>query len=204
MSIKVKICGIRTVEAALAAIDSGADYLGFNFVPSSRRFIKPGQALEIINKIKGRAKIVGVFQNADLAIINHLIKRLDLDLVQLHGRESEEYCRRVKGSVIKAFGLPPTFSVRDILGTMLRYSVDMYLVDREKRGEGKIIDLERARKLSQKFPLIFSGGLTVENVGKVTKAVLPHGVDVAGGVETDGAHDIQKIRTFIKNAKGPA
>lgn len=202
MSVKVKICGIRTVVAARVAVEAGADFLGFNFVPSSKRFIEPARASEIINLIRGKAKIVGIFQDAEIKYVNQIAFSLGLDLVQLHGSESVEYCGRVGASVIKAFGLPSNFSVQKTYGTMVRYSVELYMVDREKRGEGGIIDSKKTEELSRKLPLFFSGGLTLGNVGKVIKAVRPYGVDVAGGIETDGAQDIYKMRLFIKNAKG--
>lgn len=201
MSVKVKICGIRTLEAARTAIEVGADYLGFNFVPSSKRFIQPSEAKEIINAIRGRVKIVGVFQDVVLEEVESIAKDLQLDYVQLHGEESVEYCNRVEMPVIKAFQLPANFSVKKTLGTMTRYSMSLYMIDREQRGEGEILDLEKSRELASKFSLFFSGGLTPENVVGIIQRVRPFAVDVAGGIETDGKPDIKKIKTFIINAK---
>lgn len=202
MSVKVKICGIRTAEAAQAAVEAGADFLGFNFVPSPKHFIEPKVAFKIISAVRGKVKIVGIFQDAQIDYVNKIASYLGLDFVQLHGRESAKYCRRVEAPVIKVFGLAPNFSVQKTHGTMIRYSVELYMVDREKRGEGEIIDLRKAEELAQKLPLFFSGGLTIGNVGEAIKAVRPYGVDVAGGIETDGAQDSQKIKEFIQNAKG--
>lgn len=190
--VKVKICGIRTVEAAKAALDAGADFLGFNFVRSSRRFIAPEKARKIIKKVKGKTQIVGVFQNAALEEVNRIADDLSLDLVQLHGNESSDFCRKVTTSVIKAFRLP---------AAMKQYDVVYYMIDRERRGEGEMVDFVKARQLAEKFPLFFSGGLTTDNVYEVVKTVKPFAVDVAGGVETDGEQDIEKIREFIRRAK---
>jgi len=204
MSVKIKICGIRTLEAIETAIEAGADFLGFNFVPSSKRFIEPKTALKIINSIRGKVKVVGVFQDAKIVHVNEIASRLGLDLVQLHGSESAEYCRKVEAPVIKVFQLPTNFSVIKTFSIMSRYSVSLSMVDREKRGEGKVIDLEKSKKLAVKFPIFFSGGLTPENVAGIIQTVNPFAVDVAGGVETEGKEDLQKIKEFVRNAKSPS
>jgi phosphoribosylanthranilate isomerase len=171
-------------------------------VPSSKRFIGPGRASEIISLIRDKVKIVGIFQDAEIKYVNEITFRLGLDLVQLHGNESEEYCRKVEAPVIKVFQLPVNFSVINTFGTMSCYSIPLYMVDRKKRGEGGIIDLKKGEELAQRLPLFFSGGLTPENVAGIIQTVNPFAVDVAGGVETDGKQDIHKIAMFIKNAKG--
>lgn len=196
MNIKVKICGIRTVEAAEAAIDAGAHFLGFNFVRSSRRFMASEKAREIIKIIRSSRQndinIVGVFEDELLHKVNELIRFLDLDFVQLHGNESNDFCRKVTTSVIKVFRLPTT---------MKQYNVAYYMIDREKQGEGKMVNLDKAQELAGDFPLFFSGGLTPDNVSEVVNKVKPFAVDVAGGVETDGEQDLEKIKLFIRNAK---
>ncbi len=190
--VKIKICGIRTVEAAEAALDAGADFLGFNFVRSSKRFIEPERAKGIIAAVKNKIKIVGVFQDEMLHKVNELTRFLELDLVQLHGSESDDYCRKVTTNVIKAFRLP---------AAMKQYSVAYYMIDREKRGEGEMVNLDKAAELAQAFPLFFSGGLTVENVTEVVRTVKPFAVDVAGGVETNGEPDVNKIKEFARRAR---
>lgn len=173
--VKVKICGIRSLEAAKTAIDAGAHFLGFNFVPSSKRYIKPEDALRIINPIRGKVKIVGVFQNANLDDINHLALKLGLDFVQLHGSSAE-------------------------INTIL--SVDFFLLDRTKQGTGKMVNFKKAQKIAKKKPIFLAGGLTPANVIEAVKKVQPFAVDVAGGIETNGKQDLEKIKAFIKNAKG--
>ncbi len=88
MIVKVKICGIRNIESAQAAISAGADFLGFNFVVESKRFIEPAAAKKIISEVKGKIKIVGVFKNADINYINHLIDLLDFDFIQLQEKKN--------------------------------------------------------------------------------------------------------------------
>jgi len=193
MRIKVKICGIRTIEAAKAAIDAGADFLGFNFVPTSKRFIDPQKALEIINSIGGQVKIVGVFQNALVGNVIQIASNLGLDFVQLHGYENNNYIKALKTPVIKSI---TTYDQPQSI------KADYFILDRVRRGEGEMVDLEKGAQLAFKLPLFFAGGLNSENVLEVVTKVRPFAVDVAGGVETDGVQDLEKIRLFVRNAKG--
>lgn len=175
MSIKVKICGIRTLEAAQTAINAGADFLGFNFISTSKRYINPELAKKIIGKLKKSAKIVGVFQNEKASFINKSISDLDLDYVQLHEKKI------IKSMKDKAIYL---------------------LIDRKKQGAGQIPDLDKAKTLAQRSKIFFAGGLDPNNVAEIVKKVKPYAVDVAGGIETNGIQDSKKIKSFIKKVKG--
>lgn len=192
-NIKVKICGIRTLEAATAAIDSGADYLGFNFVPKSRRYIEPEQALEILKEIRGKIQIVGIFQNADVSVVREIAKLLKLDFVQLHGQEDSEYIKQIDSQVIKAIN--SSSEIND-------FSVDYFLLDRVQQGEGEMFNIDMAKAIANKYPVFLAGGLTPQNVSSIVREVQPFGVDVAGGIESNGIEDIQKIKEFIENTKG--
>ena len=200
MSIKVKICGIRTLDAAEAAIDARADFLGFNFVPTSKRYIDPTLATKIISsmnksfpwEIRGRVKTVGVFQDAESAYVNSVASKLGLDFVQLHGNENNEYIRQIRVLVIKVIQINDRPEGIDTA---------YFLLDRPKRGKGKMVNLEKAAELAANFPLFIAGGLTPDNVAYVVRKVRPFAVDVAGGIEIDGKESLNKIRTFIKNAK---
>lgn len=193
MSVKVKICGIRTIEAALVAVDAGAHFLGFNFVPTSKRFIDPISAKKIIDQIKGKIEVVGVFQDAQIAYVNELAQEIGLDFVQLHGSEDPDYISYIKVPVIKAISIGDDFP---------RVAVKFFLLDRINRGEGEMLDLQKASQISKQFPIFFAGGLNSENVAQVISTVNPFAVDVAGGVETDGVQDLEKIKLFIKNVSG--
>ncbi|PIU37424.1 N-(5'-phosphoribosyl)anthranilate isomerase [Candidatus Roizmanbacteria bacterium CG06_land_8_20_14_3_00_34_14] len=174
MKVKVKICGIKTLEAAQTAINAGADFLGFNFVPSSKRYIKPKLAEKIISQIKNNVKIVGVFQNIKTDYINKIVKLLDLDYVQLH---EKKIIRSTK-------------------------NISIYrLIDRKIQGSGQIPDLEEAQKLAKQNNIFFAGGLTPDNVEQIIKKIRPYSVDVAGGIETNGVQDNKKIRDFIYKVK---
>lgn len=196
MNVQVKICGIRTVESGLAASAAGADFLGFNFVPSSKRYLEPALAQTIISQLKGLIAIVGIFQDATLSEVNRIADRLDLDFVQLHGAESPEYVQQVQCKVIKAF-TPQSmqhYSLAD-------YPIAFALLDRLHQGRGALVDPEQVSCLNRSIPTFLAGGLVPENVGAAIRAARPFGVDVAGGIETDGIPDATKIRQFIRNTK---
>ena len=192
MKVKVKICGIRTLEAALNAVGADADFLGFNFVISSKRYISPENAKKIIDQVKGQVSIVGVFQNAPFVEVNTIAEELKLDLVQLHGKEDNEYIQKIKRPVIKSF---------TIFDNPENIQAKYVMLDRIIQGKGEMVDLEKAAVLAKNFPLFLAGGLTPENVKEIVKRVRPCAVDVAGGVDTNEKQDIKKIRKFIERAK---
>ena len=192
MSVKVKICGIRSTEAARAAVDAGAHFLGFNFVPGYKRYISPAIASEIINLVRNTIKIVGVFKDAGVAEVNKIASDLKLDFVQLHGNENNDYINKVGIPVIKSITMN---------GQPENINAEYFLLDRPKRGKGRMVDLEKASILAANFPLFFAGGLMPSNVSMVVRQVKPFAVDVAGGIETNGVQDLDKIRLFIRNAK---
>lgn len=192
MQVLVKICGIRSLEAAKAAINSGADFLGFNFVPTSKRYINPSDAVKIINEVRNKVEIVGVFQDADVNYVNNISLNLELDFVQLHGQENLEYIQKVQAKVIKAI------TTSDEINPC---GIDYFLLDRVKQGKGEMIDTHQARAIADIYLIFLAGGLTPENVTKMIKKVHPFAVDVAGGIETNGKQDLEKIKLFVRNAK---
>ncbi len=198
--VKVKICGIRSLEAAQAAIDAGADFLGFNFVRSSKRYIKPEIAKKIIhesrimNQESRQIRFVGVFQNQSVDRVNAISDLIGLDYVQLHGEEDDTYIMQMKKPVIKSISSEISYFVRND-------KVEYFLIDRQVQGQGEMVNVEKAKEMSEKFKVFLAGGLTPDNVAAIVKEVRPFAVDVAGGIETDGKEDLEKIKKFVKNAK---
>lgn len=191
--VKVKICGIRSIEAAKTAVKAGADFLGFNFVRSSQRYIDPTVALPIINSVRGKVKIVGIFQNMEVAKVNEIASNLHLDFVQFHGIENNEYITKVDIPVIKSITVDDRPD---------KIKADYLLLDRSERAKGEKVDLEKAASLATNVPMFIAGGLTSDSIADVVRRVKPFAVDVAGGIETNGRQDLEKIKLFIKNAKG--
>ncbi|MBL8077912.1 MAG: phosphoribosylanthranilate isomerase [Anaerolineales bacterium] len=197
----IKICGIKTLKDALAAIDAGADYLGFNFYPKSVRFIEKETCAEITSVLKRehpQIKLVGVFVNSTVDEMKNILETCLLDLVQLHGDETPEAFAQLAPRAFKAFrGIPS-----DITGYE-RNDVPAFLVDAAVKGvyggSGVMADWSAAVELAKKYPLLLAGGLTPENVADAVRQVKPWGVDVASGVESNpGEKDAAKMSSFVK------
>ncbi len=202
MSIKVKICGIRSLEAAQAALNSGADFLGFIFVPNTKRYITPEDAKKIIDSARSEEiKIIGVFRDQPLEEVNQITEKLNLDYVQLHGQETPEYVNQINSKIIKAFNLSSNFDTEKTSSKMEKYKADYFMLDRQIVGEGDMLDPYLVNELASEFPVFLSGGLTPDNVQQVLKVVKPFAVDVSSGVETNGEKDLVKIKKFISLVK---
>ncbi|MDE2025207.1 MAG: phosphoribosylanthranilate isomerase, partial [Patescibacteria group bacterium] len=119
---KVKICGIRRLESAEAAVNAGADFLGFNFVNESPRFVNPIAAKKIIEKVHHRAEIVGVFKDMPAQEINELVHYLKLHYVQLHGNENPTFVGKIKTKVMKAVSLSADISLDDTIPILKAYN----------------------------------------------------------------------------------
>lgn len=203
MPVKVKICATRSLEAAEVAAREGAEFVGLVFTPHVKTHTVDMEVAKIIGrKMKGEINVVGVFQNMPLHEVQTIIASCNLDYAQFHGDEPPEYIDQIQIKIIKAFRFPSEFDTEEARNQMQRFKVDLYLVDRMKQSEGPMLNLEIVSRLARDFPLVFSGGLTPDNVAQVIRKVKPQVVDVASGVETDGKQDLEKIKAFIKNAKG--
>ena len=200
---KIKICGIKTVEDALAAMDAGADLIGFNFYPRSPRYIDPGQCRDIMAVMRKYSHIiyVGVFVNASAEEVRATLETAALTLAQLHGDETSQMVRSLEGKAFKAFrGVPQS------LDGFARNNAPALLVDASVKGvyggTGETADWSAAAGLAQQYPLLLAGGLTPENVAEAVQRVRPWGVDVASGVEfAPGMKDLNKMKAFMQAVK---
>jgi len=197
--VRVKVCGITNVDDALAALEAGADALGFNFYAPSPRFVGPAAA-DIVVRLPEGTCTVGVFVNASRQDIERVAGRVGLTALQFHGDEDPEFCRSWPQKIIKAV------RVRDRSGAAVAraYAVDFILADAyvEDRfgGTGRRIALEYLEGFDR-GRLILAGGLTPENVAHAVRAVHPFGVDVASGIErAPGKKDWDLMRRFIAHA----
>lgn len=195
--VRVKICGIRTLEAALAAMEAGADALGFVFAPSSRR-IDPGEAARIIGQLPPFISTVGVFVNASRRQVQEIVETCRLDLLQFHGEEPPAYCRGWRQPVVKGF------RVRDdsVLEQVARYDVAACLLDAyvpgQAGGTGRSFNWELARQAGSGRRIILAGGITPENVEQAVSRARPYAIDVSSGVETGGVKDPVKIAALLR------
>lgn len=204
--VHVKICGITSLEDAQAAVDAGADALGFVFYPPSPRYVTPEQAGQIIQTLPPFVTTVGLFVDVALDAINGLAARCGLDRVQLHGRETPEFCRQVTRPVIKAIRIKNAASLTPVPDyKVAAYLLDAYVEGALPGGTGASFSWELAAQVKPYGPVILAGGLTPENIEVAVAQIRPYGVDVSTGVErAPGIKDHQKVRQFIARAKAAA
>jgi phosphoribosylanthranilate isomerase len=202
--MRVKICGITNPADAVAAVDAGADALGFVFCEQSPRRLSIARACEITRTLPPYVAKVGVFVDAPEAAIKEAIRECRLDTIQLHGNEPPEFCLRFPDvNVCKAFRIRNADSVTALAG----YQADAFLLDSfdpgRHGGTGARFNWEwagDARKFGR--PIILAGGLTAENVAQAISLARPYAVDVSSGVESaPGKKDAAKVAAFIQAAK---
>jgi phosphoribosylanthranilate isomerase len=201
--VRVKICGVRTLEEAQEAIACGADALGFNFWQKSTRYIESQNAREIIQQLPIFTHCVGVFVNESPARIMQIIEQTKINVVQLHGDEEPEFCTQI-GSVkiIKAFRVGEDFNIKE----MKKYPADAFLLDSKVKGEyggtGKRFDWRIALEAKSMAPIILAGGINIENVAEAIDYVRPFAIDVCSGVEVEpGKKDLQKLKEFMQEVE---
>jgi phosphoribosylanthranilate isomerase len=204
MNVRVKICGITSLGDALAAVDAGADALGFIFYESSPRKVSTEAARNIIRELPPFVAKVGVFVNEREQTMLITAAQIGLDTLQLHGEEPPAPWLNCSLKTIKAFRVRDA----DSLLAMRTYDTSAWLLDSfvvgEPGGTGAKFNWDlavEAKKLGR--PIILAGGLTPENVTDAVGKVQPYAVDVSSGVESSpGRKDHMKVRRFIAAAKG--
>lgn len=196
---QIKICGITNVDDALCAAACGADAVGFIFHPASPRCVTPEQAKGIIAALPAKLVKVGVFVNREAEAVARISGECGLDLIQLHGDESPEYCRRFPPErLIKAAFLRTPEELR----ALDAYDVRAFLADFREPGRyggtGKQADWNLAAILGRERPLILAGGLTEENIAAALAAVAPHAVDINSGIEqAPGVKDHDQMQRIV-------
>lgn len=198
--MKVKICGIQTIEDAQSAEASGADFIGLVFAPSKRR-VTTTKAAEIAGSLTGDTKKVGVFVNETIENIIHIAKAVQLDYIQLHGSEPVETAQELPYPVIKSFSIDKADSE-----SIHNYPCEYLLIDSpgttHEGGSGITFDWSKLGAVDiDRNKFILAGGLSPDNISKAIQITDPIGVDVSSGVETEGIKDKKKIKQFIQHAK---
>lgn len=198
--VKVKVCGMTSLEDALMAVGFGADAVGFVFYRKSPRFVTEKLVKSIV--LPPFVNKVGVFVNETAERINRIADACRLDTIQLHGDESPAFCRKLRRRVVKAIRLRDAQS----LELMPRYEVDGFLLDAYAEkipgGTGLTCDWKLALRARKFGPVILAGGLNPGNVEDAVNQVQPYGVDVCSGVEkSPGKKDRAKVRDFILAAR---
>lgn len=202
----IKICGITELHDAIAAIEAGADMLGFNFYPPSPRSVSAKQCAQIsavLNKEFPHITLVGVFVNFPNHEAEQILSDCGLHLAQLHGDETPETLATFQAKAYKAFrGIPEQQDYTEYVRAT-PHVFPAFLLDASVKGlfggSGKTTDWSAAENLAKIFPILLAGGLTSENVAAAISHVRPWGVDTASGVEhLPGKKDIGKMKAFVK------
>jgi len=198
----VKICGLTNLDDARAALDLGADFLGFILYEKSARYIPWTRLRQIQDKLPASARSVGIFVNAPRKKVLKIAEECGLYAIQIHGRELPEEFAAVPLPVWRAVffrhGRPDPFPET--------WEAERYLIDASAEGNyggtGIVADWTKAAEFCRKWPAMLAGGLTVENIAAAIRRVRPLGVDVASGVEQEpGQKNHRKMELFIRLAK---
>ncbi|MFV8251802.1 phosphoribosylanthranilate isomerase [Aerococcus viridans] len=194
--VKVKICGLRRPEDIEAANVAKPDYVGFIFVPETKRYVKPDLAASFRRDLAADIQTVGVFVNAPIEEIVAICQAGTIDLVQLHGEEDQAYIAHLKGQVDQH--IIKSVAVGDEL-VVDPNQADYLLFDSlspSRGGSGKVFDWKMVSAYQEK-PFFLAGGLGVENIEEALKVVRPYAVDASSSLETDGVKDPVKMQEFV-------
>lgn len=210
--MQIKICGLTNLAEALAAAELGANFLGFNFFPSSKRYLDPAVAQVIGREVQQKfpqLKLVGIFVNAAVKEVRQILEICHLDVLQFHGQETLEFCQKFLGAkqqVWRALRInSQNFVVVDCAQQLQQFrQLDGILLDtfsiQEFGGTGQTFAWEKLQPLVARLPnLILSGGLTSQNVQQACQILQPQIVDVCSGVEAaqdPRRKDLTKMREF--------
>ncbi|GIW54942.1 MAG: N-(5'-phosphoribosyl)anthranilate isomerase [Nitrospiraceae bacterium] len=207
MACKIKICGITNATDARAAVEAGADALGFVFHRKSPRWVDAKVVKAIVSELPPFVLPVGVFVDEDAKVVRDLMDECGLALAQLHGDESASYCERLGRPVLKAIRLRDRGSFLALAEFQGRAQVRGFVVDAFSEeaygGTGQTADWNLAAEAAKAARILLAGGLTPANVGEAIERVRPYGVDVSSGVEASpGKKDPEKIRAFVRAVRG--
>jgi phosphoribosylanthranilate isomerase len=203
--VRVKVCGITSVEDALTAAGAGADAIGLVLAESPRR-VSPQRACEISSALPQDVLKVGVFVDEEPAEVLRIAQEAGLDLVQLHGNESPREVEEIRRGGV---GVVKALRVRDAasLEAMASYEVDFFLLDaydgRVRGGSGRTFDWALANGIRGCANIFISGGLSPENVREAVEFFRPYGVDASSSLEEKpGRKSGERVRRFVRAAKG--
>jgi len=209
MNLKIKICGITNLTDALLAVELGAWAIGFVFYEKSPRFINNKNAFKIIKATPSEVLKVGVFVNQDFNEIKKIKEETEINAIQLHGEESEDFCLKIADElhipVIKAFRINDFFNpsiIKTYKNKIFAALLDTYSPT-EYGGTGKSFNPKIAKEaLSQNIPIIVAGGITPDNIREIYEKTKPFAIDVSSGVEKEkGLKDPEKMKELFNEAK---
>jgi len=196
---EIKICGLSRIEDIVAVNRYGADYAGFVFCKKSKRYVDPFKAGELIELLRSDIRSVGVFMDDPIDSVVRAARISGIDMIQLHGHESEEYVEYVKRTldrpVIKAFKADEDGALEKARSS----NADYVMID-SGAGSGIRFDWNILKDFKREYFL--AGGLDAETAEEAIRLLEPFALDVSSGVETDGVKDEMKIKTFVTKVRG--
>ncbi len=203
----VKVCGITCPEDALLAASAGADAIGLNFVPTSKRAISVSAAREIVDAVARRMRVVGVVADLEEPALRQLLAETGVDSLQLHGHEPPSLLERLRPHAFKVIHVASAMDVQQARV----YPGEMLLVDTKLDGQlggsGKSFDWSLVRELVAERRVVVAGGLTVDNVAEAVRTIGAWGVDVASGTELPGRprrKHPELVERFVQRAREAA
>ena len=192
---KIKFCGLTRDEDIVYANELLPDYIGFVFVPQSRRYISPEKARVLKKKLDSNIFTVGIFSNENPEIIVQLLNDGTLDMAQLHGDENAEYIRCLRTFTEKPLVQAFKINCANDIELAKNSCADFVLLDASEGGSGKVFDWTLIKNFSR--PFFLAGGLTIHNVADAVTELQPYALDVSSGIESNGCKDKNKMREFI-------
>lgn len=207
---RIKICGVTLPDDAARVASAGADFIGLNFWPRSKRYLARERAPMIASIVRstGTAKLVGVFVDAEVDEIQSIASTVDLDIIQLHGDETPDEVKRISLAVYRPVWKAISVSSARDLSALDVWPAEAILLDAPtpgRGGAGATFDWQLAREARERYPTInfvLAGGLNPENVTSAIQTVEPWAIDVASGVEAaPGVKDAAKLEAFITAAR---
>lgn len=194
----IKVCGLTRADEALACVEQGVQWLGFNCYQGSKRYLEPAAIAEIVPQLPPHVQAVGVFVNAPAAEVEEIVRQTGLHFAQLHGDETPEYAQTLQVPWFRAFRVGEGFSANQVQ----TFGRELFLLDAAHAGEyggtGHSFDWQVAAGLRDHGQLLLAGGLRPDNVAAAVQQVRPFGVDVASGVESaPGRKDLSRVAAFV-------
>lgn len=201
--VRVKICGITSVDDGAAAVHAGADAIGLVFYSKSPRAVTIDQAAAIARGVGPFVTVVGLFVDADAEFVRAVLRQVPLHVLQFHGDETEDYCQQFQRPYLKALRMKDDL---DVSSAMAKFpSAVGILLDAYRPGvpggTGETFDWQRVPANSS-VPVVLAGGLNPDNVARAVESTQVYGVDVSGGVEASpGNKDTDRMMAFVRHAK---
>lgn len=198
---RIKVCGIRDADAALAAVENGADALGFMFVAGSPRAIDPEDAFALMAGLPPLVATVGVFADPDIDDFSDIEEVCPTSFTQLHGNEPDKVVKAIGPDVIKAVRFDPATTKAELARWERSEDIAAILIDGSAGGLGQAFDWKLLPPMLEGItkPIFLAGGLTPGNVGEAIRTVRPYAVDVSSGVEREkGVKDAGLIAAFCR------